>query len=146
MPPKNDGIVLPPRLPLVAPPLHSPLRRGRLFSVGCCVQNFQSAAVYAQGPAHLSIFLLLASIRRPKQWDNGPYTFRPGPISSLTPPSPLTTTFGWLSCPPIKRQPSKAKGPPISLFFRQFIRPPKQRAAVLPTRSDPASPLLQRTL
>ena len=58
MPPQNDGIVLPPRLLLVAPPLHSPLRRGRLFSVGCCVQNFQSAAVYAQGPAHLSIFFI----------------------------------------------------------------------------------------
>jgi hypothetical protein len=37
MPPKNDGIVLPPRLPLVSPPIHSPLRCGRLFLVGCCV-------------------------------------------------------------------------------------------------------------
>jgi hypothetical protein len=51
-----------------------------------------------------------------------------------------------LLCPPIKRRPSKAKGPPIYLFFCRLIRPPKRRAAVLPTRSNPASPLLQRTL
>jgi hypothetical protein len=91
-------------------------------------------------------FSLLASIRRPKQWDNDPHTFRPGRVSSLTPPSPSTTTYGWLFCPHIKWRPSKAKGPPISLFFRRLFRPPKRRAAVLPTRSDPASPILQRTL
>jgi hypothetical protein len=70
------------------------------------------------------------------------------PRSRLLSNTPLTvaTTFGWLLCPPIKRRPSKAKGPPISLFFCRLFRPPKQRAAVLPTRSDPASPLLQRTL
>ena len=35
---------------------------------------------------------------------------------------------------------------PSLYFFGRLIRPPKRRAAVLPTRSDPASPLLQRTL
>ena len=146
MPPENDGIVLPPRLQLVAPPLHSPLRCCRLFLVGCCVLIFNRRPSTPRAQ-HISLFFSsLASIRRPKQWDNDPQTFRPGRVSSLTPPSPLTTTFGWLLCPPIKRWPSKAKGPPISLFFRRLIRPPKRRAAVLPTRSDPASPLLQRTL
>ena len=91
-------------------------------------------------------FIFCRSIRRPKQLDNVPHTFRPGRVSSPTPPSLSTTTFGWLLCPPIKRRPSKAKGPPIYLFFCRLIRPPKRRAAVLPTRSDPASPLLQRTL
>ena len=33
----NNGITLPPCLPLVAPTLHSPLRCELLFSVGCCV-------------------------------------------------------------------------------------------------------------
>ncbi len=92
------------------------------------------------------LFLSLASIRHPKQWNNAPHTFCPGRVFSLTPTSPLTTTYGWLLCPPIKRRPSKAKGPPISLFFCHLIQPPKQWAAVLPTRSDPALPLLQRTL
>ncbi len=132
MPPKNDGIVLPLRLQLVAPPLHSPLRRGRLFWVGCCVliSNRRPSTPRAQ-PISL-YFSSLASIRRPKQWDNNPHTFRPGRVSSLTPPSPLTTTFGWLLCPPIKRRPSNAKGPPISLFFGRLIRPPKRRAASSP--------------
>jgi hypothetical protein len=91
-------------------------------------------------------FIFCRSIRRPKQWDNVPHTFCPGRVSSPTPLSPSTTTFGWLLCPPIKRRPSKAKGPPIYLIFCRLIRPPKRRATVLPTRSDPASPLLQRTL
>ncbi len=49
---------------------------------------------------------------------------------------------GWLLCPSIKRRPSKAKGPPISLFFCQLISHPKWWATVLPTCSDPALPLL----
>ena len=35
--PQNDGIALPPRIPLVTYPLYAPLCRGRLFLVGCCV-------------------------------------------------------------------------------------------------------------
>jgi hypothetical protein len=112
--------------------------------VVCKIFNRRPSTPRAQ-PISL-FFSLLASIRRPKQWDNKPHTFRPGRVSTLMPPSPLTTTFGWLLRPPIKRRPSKVKGPPISLFFRRFIRSPKRRAAVLPTRSDPASPLLQCTL
>jgi hypothetical protein len=34
-------------------------------------------------------------------------------------------TFGWLLCPPIKRRPSKAKGPPISPFFLSINIPPQ---------------------
>jgi hypothetical protein len=70
------------------------------------------------------------------------------PRSHLLSNAPLTVdnNFRLVVVSPIKRRPSKAKGPPISLFFWSIIRPPKRRAAVLPTRSDPASPLLQRTL
>jgi hypothetical protein len=91
-------------------------------------------------------FIFCRSIRHPKQWDNVPHTFRPGHVSSPTPPSPSTTTFGWLLCPPIKRRPSKAKGPPISLFFLSINSTPQTTGSRTPTRSDPASPLLQRTL
>jgi hypothetical protein len=50
MPPKNNGIVLPPRLPLVAPPLHSLLRRGRLFwlVVVCKIFNRRPSTPRAQ--------------------------------------------------------------------------------------------------
>ncbi len=34
-------------------------------------------------------------------------------------------TFGWLLCPPINWWPSKAKGPPISLFFSSINIPPQ---------------------
>ena len=70
-------------------------------------------------------FLPFTSVRRPKQWDNNPRTFRLGHVSSLMPPSPSTTTFGWLLCPHIKWRPSKAKGLPISLFFSSIISTPQ---------------------
>ena len=130
------------RLPFIVPSIAAACFR---LVVVCKMFDRRPSMPRAQ-PISL-FFSLLSSIVRPsKQWDNDPHTFHPGRVSSLTPPSPLTTTFGRLLCPPIKRQPSKAKGPPISLFFRRLIRLPKRRAAVLPTRSDPASPLLQRNL
>ena len=128
-------------LPFIVPSVAATCFR---LVVVCKIFNRRPSTPRAQ-PISL-FFSSLASIRRPKQWDNVPHTFRPGHVSSPTPPSPSTTTFGWLLCPPIKRRPSKAKGPPIYLFFCRLIRPSKRRAAVLPTRSDPASPLLQRTL
>jgi hypothetical protein len=72
-----------------------------------------------------NFLIFCGSIRRPKQWDNVPHMFRPGRVSSPTPLSPLTTTFGWLLCPPIKRRPSKAKGPPIYLFFLSINSTPQ---------------------
>ena len=41
---QNTDIALPPPLPLVAPPLLTPLHPERLFLVGCCVENCRSAA------------------------------------------------------------------------------------------------------
>ena len=126
-------------------PSYPPLSRKPVF--GWLLHNKKSSIGGRLRPRRIFIiFIFCRSIRLPKQWDNVPHTFRPGRVSSPTPPSPSTTTFGWLLCPPVKRRPSKAKGPPIYLFFCRLIRPPKRRAAVLPTRSDPASPLLQRTL
>ncbi len=40
---------------------------------------------------------------------------------------PSMPTFGWLLCPPIKRWPSKAKGPPILLFFSPMNIPPQTK-------------------
>ena len=129
------------RLPLIVPSVAATCF---WLVIVCKMFNRRPSMAKAQ-PISL-FFSLLASIRRPKQWDNDPHTFRPGRVSSPTPPSPSTTTFGWLLCPPIKRRPSKAKGPPILSIFCRLIRPPKRRAAVLPTHSDPALPLLQCTL
>jgi hypothetical protein len=46
-----------------------------------------------------------------------PHTFCRNCVSSMMIPSPLTPTFGWLSCLTSKRWPSKAKTPSISLIF-----------------------------
>ncbi len=66
-----------------------------------------------------------SSIRRSKRRDNTPHTFHPGCLSSSIPLPPSMPNFGWLLCPPIKRRPSKAKGPPISLFFSSINIPPQ---------------------
>ncbi len=51
--------------------------------------------------------------------------FRPSCLSSSMPLPPSMPTFGWLVCPPIKRWPYKAKGPPISLFILSINIPPQ---------------------
>jgi hypothetical protein len=82
------------------------------------------------------------------------------PNNGTTPPTRSAPVVSPLQCPPhCRRQlsvgccvPSSNGGHlrprvrPSLYFFCRLIRPPKRRAAVLPTRSDPASPLLQRTL
>lgn len=117
--------MLPLRLALATPLLHTPLRRESLFLVGCCIINQSSIGGRLRPRCIFIFFIFCRSIRRPKQWDNVPHTFRPGRVSSPTPPSPSTTTFGWLLCPPIKRRPSKAKGPPIYLFFLSINSTPQ---------------------
>ena len=54
-------IVLPLCLLLTAPLLYTPLRCGSLFLVGCCIINYQSAAIYGHNvfffnllPLHLT--------------------------------------------------------------------------------------------
>jgi hypothetical protein len=85
-------------------------------------------------------FIFCCSICRPKQWDNAPHTFRPGRVSSLTPPSPLATTLGWLLCLHIKLRPSKANGTHISLFFFSInLTPPNDGQ---PSSPHPAQPCL----
>ncbi len=49
----------------------------------------------------------------------------PGRRCSSMPLPPMMPNFGWLLCPPIKWQLSKAKGPPILLFFCQLISHPQ---------------------
>ncbi len=75
-----------------------------------------------------------------------PHRFCPDCVSSPMPLPLSTPTFGWLLCPPIKRRPSKAKGPPISLliFVHQLMtkatiwRPPAHSVPVTsPLRCPP---------
>jgi hypothetical protein len=46
-----------------------------------------------------------------------PHTFRRNYVSSMMIPSPLTPTFGWLSCLMSGWRPPKAKTPSLSLIF-----------------------------
>jgi hypothetical protein len=63
------------------------------------------------------VVFFLCRFIAPSKETTPPHTFFPGRLSSSMPLPPSMPTFGWLLCPPIKRWPSKAKGPPISLFF-----------------------------
>ena len=138
--------MLPLRLVLVIPLLHTPpLPRKPVF--GWLLHNKSSIGGCLRTQCIFFIFFIFCrSIRRPKQWDNVPHTFRPGRVSSPTPPSLSTTTFGWLLCRHIKWRPSKAKGPPISQFFSSIISTPQMTGSRPPhfrpsLASSPTHPL-----
>jgi hypothetical protein len=74
------------------------------------------------------IFVVMFFLRQfaaPSEETTPPHRFRPDCLSSSIPLPPSMPTFGWLLCPPIKRRPSKAKGPPIYLFFSYINIPPQ---------------------
>ena len=129
------------RLPFIVPSITA-----ACFWLVVVCKMFDRQPSMAKAQPISQFFSSLASIRRPKQWDNDPHTFCPGCISSLTYPSPSTTTFGWLLCPHIKWRPSKAKGPPISLFFLSINSTPQTTGSRPPHTFRPCSPLLQRIL
>jgi hypothetical protein len=107
----------------VATPLLHLLRCASVLLVGCCVifiRRWPSKATTYFCSHFFSVNLPLQGKRQ-----HPPPTFHPGRLSSSMPLPPLMPTFGWLLCPPIKRQPSKAKGPPISLFFSSINIPPQ---------------------
>jgi len=72
------------------------------------------------------------------------HTFRPGRISPPSLPPPLTPAiFLLLRCSAKRRPPRSTPHLSLSLLIRSILRP-KQWDNVLPTRSDPASPLIRR--
>jgi hypothetical protein len=97
-------------------PLHTPLRRGCLFLVGCCVSRYRSAAVQRQ--RCISFFYFCRSIRHPQMIiRHPPHKFCCDYISSMMIPSPLTPTSGWLSRLTSERRPPNAETPSLSLIF-----------------------------
>ncbi len=105
-----------PRLPTGAHPLHTPLCHGSLFLVGCCVSHCQLAAVQRQ--QCISFFFFCRSICYPQTIiRHPPHTFHRDHLSSMMIPSPLTSTFGWLSHLTSERRPPKAKTLSLSLIF-----------------------------
>jgi hypothetical protein len=106
----------PPRLPTDAHPLHTPLCRGCLFLVGCCVSSCRSSAVQRQWC--ISFFIFCRSICHPQMIiRRPPHTFRRDCVSSMMIPTPLTPTFSWLSRLTSERRPPKAKTLSLSLIF-----------------------------
>ncbi len=74
------------------------------------------------------IFVVVFFLHRfaaPSKETTPPHTFCPGCLSSSMPLQPSMPTLGWLLCPPIKQQPSKAKDLPSSLFFSSINIPPQ---------------------
>jgi hypothetical protein len=93
-------------------------------------------------------FQLLSSINSTaKKWQ-GVYPTRSAPaVSPPQCPSHLRRRIMVGCCvPPSNGGHLRLTHPPPLSYFCQLIRRTKRQAAVLPTRSDPASPLLQCTL
>ena len=114
--PPNDGIALPPHVPLVAYPLNSPLHCGCLFLVGCCVLVRQLAANLCHRVFYIYHFCI-APFNITNDGTVFPHALHPQRVTSpdsLPPPMP---TLGWLLCFPFKFWPLKAKAMPITLFF-----------------------------
>ena len=87
--PQNNGIALPPHLPLVATPLHTPLHPGHLFWVGCCVSNHQLASVKGHDVFYIIYFLSI----------NSPHHPRAPPPMRLCSNIPSTTSADyWVDC------------------------------------------------
>jgi hypothetical protein len=104
------------RLPTGAHPLHTPLCRGCLFLVGCCVSRCQSSAVQRQRCT--SFFIFCRSICHPQMIiRHPPHTFCRDRVSSMMIPTPLTPTFSWLLRLTSKWRPPKAKTLSLSLIF-----------------------------
>ncbi len=143
--PPNDWFVLPPRSPrqLQLPSFTSFIAPACFWLV---VVWFSFVGGCLRPRCIFVVVLFLRWFTAPSKETTPPHTFRPGRLSSSMPLPLAMPTFGWLLCPSIKQRPSKAKGPSILLFFCRLKSQSKRRATVLPTRSDPASPLLQRTL
>ena len=113
-----------PALPsAVATTLLHLLRCAGVLLVGCCVIFIRWRP--SKATMYFRCLFFSSSIRRSKRRDNTPPHVPPGRLSSSMPLPPSMPTFGWLLCPPIKRRPSKAKGPPISLFFLSINIPPQ---------------------
>ena len=145
MPPKRWHSASPAPRARHTSPSYPPPSRKPVF--GWLLHNKSSIGGRLRPRCIFIFFIFCCSIRRPKQWDNAPHTFRPGRVSSPMPPSLSTTTFGWLLCPLIKRRPSKAKGPPISLFFLSINSTPQTTGSRPPhtfrpsLASSPTQPL-----
>ncbi len=99
--------------------------------VGCCVIFICRPP--SKATTYFCSCFFLHRFAAPSKETTPPHTFRPGRLSSSMPLPPSMPTFGWLMCPPIKRRPSKAKGPPILLFFLSINIPP-------PNDGQPSSP------
>jgi hypothetical protein len=109
-------------LPVATPLLHL-LHRAGVLLVGCCVIFINRRPSKAM--TYFCCRFFLRQFAAPSKETTPPHTFRLGRLSSSMPLPLSTPTFGWLLCPPIKQQPSKAKGPPISLFFLSIDIPPQ---------------------
>jgi hypothetical protein len=109
-------------LPVATPLLHLLCRTGMLL-VSCCVIFICWRPSKATTYFHCHFFS--SSIHHSRQRDNTPPHVPSGCLSSSMPLPLSMPTFDWLLCPPIKLRPSKAKGPPISLFFLSINIPPQ---------------------
>ncbi len=122
--PPNNRFTLPPRYPrrLQLPSFTSYAAPACFWLV---VVGFSFVGSRLRPQHNFCCCFFLCWFAAPSKETTPPHTFRPGRLSSSMPLPTLMLTFGWLLCLPIKRWPSKAKGPPISLLFLLINIPPQ---------------------
>jgi hypothetical protein len=135
--------------PLCSSPAKRPriclLCRAQGFLVGCCV------CFSGREPSKAMTYFIFDDF--PSICVNShevttlPHTFLPGRVVSPTSLPPFMPTIGWC-CVSLTGGSHLSPSPHRShyFFFGRSIWPPKRYENIIPTRSDPASPLLQSTL
>ncbi len=115
--PKLLNCASPALSPLVATPLlRYPFSRAGVILVCCCMTLFCPLPSKATTYYFCRFFLFVNSPLQVKR-QHTPHKFHPSCISSPMPFPMSTSSYGWLLCPPIIWQPTKAKGPQVSRFF-----------------------------
>ncbi len=126
----------PPCLLTGAHALYTPLRRVRLFLVGCCVSRCWLAAIQRQW-CILYIFFSLFEFVTSNDWTPPPHTLQPPRPSSTTSILPRLPTTIWLFYLPIKWRPPKAKTQfPLYFFDVPSFRPPNRQTSHRAAKPD----------
>ena len=113
--------MLPPRVPLVAPPLHTSLHCKCLFLVGCCFSNIHRRLYKATTYFCIYICSTLSSLPQTMVCCHPTRSVQVARPPNYPPHRDCgLLTFGWLLRSMFKRRPPKAETLPLSLFFEGF--------------------------
>ena len=120
--------MLPPRVPLVAPPLHTSLHCKCLFLVGCCFSNIHRRLYKATTYFCIYICSTLSSLPQTMVCCHPTRSVQVARPPNYPPHRDCgLLTFSWLLRSMFKRRPPKAETLPLSLFLRGSVLAPQTK-------------------